>query len=89
MLTGGKFNDQIYSELYFDKDDQDGEKFAAAFNMPRYDAWLKDTCLSLRYDITGNWCAKLEGHLMDGTYMGKTTTDLDWALYAAKLTYSF
>ncbi len=78
-----------YSELYFDKDDHDGEKFAAAFGTPRYDAWLKDACLSLRYDITGNWCAKLEGHLMDGTFMGKTTTDQDWALYAAKLTYSF
>ncbi|MFP4445913.1 MAG: hypothetical protein ACLFPD_06660 [Desulfosudaceae bacterium] len=78
-----------YSELYFDKDDHDGEKFNAAFGAPKYDAWLKDTCLSVRYDFSSNWCAKLEGHLMDGTFMGKTTNDKDWALYAAKLTYSF
>lgn len=31
------------------------------------DAYLKDICLSNRFDITGNWVFKLEGHLMDGS----------------------
>ncbi|ABW67801.1 hypothetical protein [Desulfosudis oleivorans] len=80
-----------YSEFYYDKDDHDGGKYAAKYGLPKYNSWLKDTCLSARYDISPNWCAKIEGHLMDGTYLalGAPAGVDSWELYAAKLTYSF
>ncbi|MFZ5562502.1 MAG: hypothetical protein ACOZBW_00505, partial [Thermodesulfobacteriota bacterium] len=78
-----------YSELYYDKSDHDGEKYAVKFSVPKHNAWLKDACLSVRYDISDNWCAKAEAHLMDGAFMASHADAKDWELYAAKLTYSF
>ncbi|MFZ5562504.1 MAG: hypothetical protein ACOZBW_00515 [Thermodesulfobacteriota bacterium] len=78
-----------YSELYYDKSDHGGDKFKVKFGRPNYDSWLKDICLSARYDISANWCAKVEAHLMDGTFLGYSATAKNWELYAAKLTYSF
>lgn len=79
-----------YSELYFDKHDKNGNDFAITFpDKPEWGAWLKDICLSARYDIAPNWCAKIEGHIMDGTFMALDDEARDWYLYAAKVTYSF
>lgn len=64
-----------YSVYYADIDDRDGDKNEAgtAATNPRkangyqdHDAWLKDLCLSMRFDITDNWVFKIEGHAMDG-----------------------
>lgn len=89
-----------YSEYYPNEDDKDGEdRPAKGLGQPET-GWLKDTCLTLRFDITENWVAKLEGHLMDGAAVifrednplptdGSERYEEDWMLYAAKLTYSF
>ncbi|ABW67803.1 hypothetical protein [Desulfosudis oleivorans] len=78
-----------YSELYYDKSDHDGDTYAAKFGVAKHNAWLKDTCLSARYDFSANWCAKIEAHLMDGGFMASGADAKNWELYAAKLTYSF
>jgi hypothetical protein len=79
-----------YSKMYFDKHDKNGHDFAVTFpDKPEWGAWLKDICLSARYDIAHNWCAKIEGHIMDGTFMALDDEARDWYLYAAKVTYSF
>lgn len=91
-----------YSEYYPDKDDKDGDDYVkkdmAGFGVHDYDAWLKDACLSTRFDINEYWIIKLEGHIMDGaaTLMkdqnmvdGKLATEEDWYLLAAKMTFNF
>jgi hypothetical protein len=79
-----------YSEMYYDKHDKDGDDFVQTYpDKPRWGAWLKDTCLSARYDFSRNWCAKIEGHIMDGTFMALEDVARDWNLYAAKVTYNF
>ena len=78
-----------YSVLYFDKEDRNGIEYEQTFGLPGYDAWLKEACLSVRYDFSSNWCAKIEAHLMDGAFMAPGAEAEDWALYAAKVTYSF
>lgn len=105
-----RFNDWFelgayYSEYYADKDDKDGDENEVP-GSPRekagyndYDAWLKDTCITTRFDITDNWVFKLEGHMMNGAAIlmkdintgddGKLDTEEDWYLLAAKVTFSF
>lgn len=94
-----------YSEYYRDKDDKDGDKaLAAGLVDQKYAMYLKDLCLSARFDITPNWIFKLEGHLMEGTALlyssddntvtlgdGTVQTDYekDWFMTAAKVSYSF
>jgi len=78
-----------YSETYYDKSDHSGDKFKAKFGRPEYDSWNKDICLSARYDISPNSCAKVEGHLIDGAYLAYSANARYWEMYAAKLTYSF
>jgi hypothetical protein len=78
-----------YSELYYDKSDHNGREYEKTYNKPDYNAWLKDICLSARYDFSPSWCGKLEAHLMDGSFFSMSSKRKDWALYAAKVTYSF
>ena len=79
-----------YSEVYYDKSDHGGQEYAQRFGLQEdYEGWLKDWCLSVRYDFSPNWCAKIEGHLMDGIFWTYSGSARDWALYAAKVTYSF
>jgi hypothetical protein len=92
-----------YSVYYADRDDKDGERNETEINRRSagyqdHDAWLKDLCLSFRFDINQNWVFKLEGHKMDGAAIlmkeinyvdGKLQTEDDWYLGAAKLTFSF
>jgi len=91
-----------YSEYYPDEDDKDGK---IRVNEKKIDdeyhrGWLKDTCMTMRFDINENWVAKLEGHSMDGAAVllgadnpvstdGSERYERYWMLYAAKLTYSF
>ena len=79
-----------YSEIYYDKSDHGGQEYAQKFGREDFfDSWLKDFCLSTRYDFSTNWCGKIEVHLMDGTFMTVSGTAEDWELYTAKVTYSF
>ncbi len=96
-----------YSEYYPDTDDKEGKKRIAIKKLDNEECrgYLKDTCMTLRFDINENWVLKLEGHMMRGaaSLLGAdnpTPTDkypLDgseryepnWFLGAAKVTYSF
>ncbi len=81
-----------YSEAYPDRHDKDGDDAEAA-GKNDFEAWLKDTCISLRFDIGTNWIVKLEQHFMDGAaYHNPADNDSynrHWGLTAAKVTYMF
>lgn len=83
-----------YSVYYPDKDDKSGNGFVGK-GLKAYSAWLKDSCLSLRFDVLDNWVVKLEGHLMNGTAVmmngnnPENQKKEDWTLFAAKATFSF
>jgi hypothetical protein len=94
-----RFKDWLESEMYYsvyypDKDDKTGANINTSIT-PRYSAWLKDTCLAFRFDITDNWVFKLESHLMDGTAVMRhennpnASMKQNWALFGAKMTFSF
>ncbi|MBW1893437.1 MAG: hypothetical protein JRI91_07065 [Deltaproteobacteria bacterium] len=91
-----------YSEYYPDEDDKNGKIRVDSKKLDNeyHRGWLKDTCMTMRFDINENWVAKLEGHSMDGAAIllgadnpmptdGSERYDKYWMLYAAKLTYSF
>jgi hypothetical protein len=92
-----------YSEYYRNKDDRDGDERVEPGKFPsepKHRAWLKDACLTTRFDINENWVFKLEGHMMNGTAVilgadnpqptdGTLRYEEDWYLGAAKITYSF
>ena len=100
-----------YAEYYADEDDKDGDKRAAEYvasggltGVPptvKFNRWLKDTCLTTRFDLSANWLFKLEGHVMNGTALlynddgnvdatgMKIDYDEDWYMVAAKITFSF
>jgi len=92
-----------YSEYYRNDDDRDGKKRVSPDKFPsepEHRAWLKDACLTTRFDINENWVFKLEGHMMNGTAVilgadnppptdGTLQYEEDWYLGAAKITYSF
>ena len=81
-----------YSVSYLDKDDRDGDSFAAQ-ELPRAMAWIKDTAVFGRFDVTDNWIFKVEGHHIDGLHRwvvaSPTETDDTGFLFAAKVTFSF
>jgi hypothetical protein len=93
-----------YSEYYANKDDKDGNKAVEEgiiVDGQQFAKWLKDTCVTARFDLTPNWLLKLETHYMDGAVLmlsddGNLTPDglattyqRYWMLYTAKLSYSF
>lgn len=82
-----------YSVYYPNRKDKHGHAQAALGN-PDFKAWQKDTCLSLRFDLTPNWLCKLEGHHINGVaqifdYDDPGELVKVWSLYAAKVTCSF
>ncbi len=90
----------IYHSVYYrDKDDKHGYELKEAYGLPEEKAWLKDTCLSLRFDLNLNWSAKLESHIMNGAGIMLDADNLnddgipeyeeDWVLYAVKVSYVF
>ena len=90
-----------YSEYYRDKDDKDGDKAVDTGIVDQdYAMYLKDLCLSARFDLTPNWIFKMEGHKMNGAALlyssddnlaanGKTNYEEDWYMFAGKVSYSF
>jgi hypothetical protein len=92
-----RFNDWFqlagyYSEAYPDKNDKDGDDKAAA-GKNDFEAWLKDYCVTLRFDVADNWILKLEQHFMNGAAYHNPVDNDDynqhWNLTAAKVTYMF
>lgn len=60
-----------YSVYYADIDDKNGKNnknnpVRSSAGYKDHDAWLKDACVSLKFDISENWVFKLEGHAMNG-----------------------
>lgn len=91
------FEAGIYHSVYYaDKNDRNGKGYT-----PSHSAWQKDSCLSLRFDISNNWVMKFEGHYIDGTAILLKTHNMinfdlnnldmesEWMLFGIKLTYSF
>ncbi len=84
-----------YSVAYYNKDDKDGELDRPDGSGEPWgaQAWLKDECVSARFDINEHWTLKLEHHSMDGLYTVNPdddgNTDKNWHLYAAKMTLRF
>ncbi len=85
-----------YSDYCTDIDDRGGEKLKKR-GEPAAVRWLRDACLSARFDVNDYWLFKLEGHVMRGldevdwkvsTPAGETP-DEGWYLFAAKVTYNF
>ncbi len=72
-----------YSVLYYDMDEKEdiGDEL-----------YLKQTAVSLKFNINEHWTLKLEGHSMNGYYFADSVDDSahkNWPLYAIKLTFSF
>lgn len=90
-----------YSVYYANKSDKSGsERVAKGLDTEKYRAWLKDWCLTTRFDVTENWIFKIEGHKMNGAAIllgadnppvptGEDRYKEDWYLYAAKVSYNF
>jgi hypothetical protein len=84
----------MYSEYYNNTHDKDGKTLNATHGYPKYNAWLKDTTLTARFDILENLIIKAEGHFMNGTDIMLTADNPDgtrenWFLFGCKVTYSF
>ncbi|PIE70465.1 MAG: hypothetical protein CSA22_07870 [Deltaproteobacteria bacterium] len=98
-----------YAEYYSDKDDKDGSQRLSNPELPAgqtdYRSWLKDACLTARFDLAASWLLKLEGHAMNGaalllssddntrfnadTGLNEIDFDENWLLLMAKVTYAF
>ena len=88
-----------YSQQYNNTDDRDGAS-PRDYN-PSHRAWLKDICLTTRFDINEYLSLKLEGHAFKGTDSlfpienqpgdGEEWFDAgeNWQMFAAKITYTF
>lgn len=85
----------LYSVSYYDGDDKSGRKNfnkAPSELLLQSDAYSKDLCLGVRYDINAHWLIKFETHFINGTLMvvGDPMNDKEnWMFYAAKITFSF
>ena len=83
-----------YSDYSNNRHDRDGRIIEANLRYPRYEAWLKDTTISARFDVYDHWVIKAEGHLMNGADImlradNPDGVDQHWFLFACKVTYSF
>jgi hypothetical protein len=83
-----------YSEYYNSSEDKKGEQLTIDTGLPSYNAWLKDTTLTARFDLGERLVVKVEGHFMNGTDImlavdNPDGMDEDWMLFGAKVTYNF
>ena len=80
-----------YSVFWGDRDDKDGSQMVTQ-GRPTWAAWQKDLALTLRFDITKGFIAKLEGHIVDGTaqlIIEPATAEQDWSYLVARVSYTF
>jgi hypothetical protein len=57
-----------------------------------WNAWQKDTALTLRFDPLPNLVLKVEGHLEEGTWLLSETSGnerKEWYIFATKATVTF
>ncbi|RJP77588.1 MAG: hypothetical protein C4522_15070 [Desulfobacteraceae bacterium] len=83
-----------YSDWNTNVRDRHGKDFEALQgNRHREERWMRDTCLTTRFDLNENWIFKLEGHYMNGLddvdFGNDPDPDPHWYLFASKLSYSF
>jgi hypothetical protein len=87
-----------YSDWNTNVRDRHGKDYAllSTPEKPRFrqERWLRDTCLTTRFDLNENWIFKLEGHYMSGLddiddFNNDPDPDPHWFLFASKLSYSF
>ena len=96
-----RFNDYIetglyYSCLYDNGWDKAGDRFEN-IDEKRYQGFLKDLALSVRFDMNQNWTFKIENHWMDGTAFLMEINNPEkrknlgryWHMFAAKMTFHF
>ncbi len=56
-----------YDAYYADKNDRDGQLFAAATRLPGFTRYAKDWTVGLRFDVTPQFMLRAEVHRVDGT----------------------
>jgi len=83
-----------YSVFYYDRNDKDGNLFAAAFGQPNFVGWQKDWTVSARFDLSEYITIKLETHFIDGAanmfqFENPQGLERDSVLYAAKCSFNF
>ncbi len=81
-----RFTDWLEVGTYYSENIADNDADGAANE-------LNDIALSFRFDVNEYWTIKLEGHSMDG-FNGvdaneNGTSEEDWSLFLAKVSYSF
>jgi hypothetical protein len=79
-----------YDVTYPDVDDKEGQSRSSN----KFLSWQKDLDVSLRYDITTNWLAKVDVHFMNGLTSIVGTSDVqnpqeDWMMFVFKNTFFF
>lgn len=82
-----------YHETYGDRNNRDGMSLVnVGYVANDWNAWQKDTALTLRFDPVPNVVLKVEGHYDQGTWLLSETSGSekkDWYIFATKATVSF
>jgi hypothetical protein len=82
-----------YHETYADRHHRSGSGLVAAGYVDNpWNAWQKDTALTLRFDPVPHLVLKVEGHLEEGTWLIAETSGAEkknWFIFATKATVTF
>lgn len=82
-----------YHETYADRNNRSGSRLVASGYVDNpWNAWQKDTALTLRFDPVPHLVFKVEGHLEEGTWLIAETTGAEkknWFIFATKATVTF
>jgi hypothetical protein len=83
-----------YDVLIWDRDDPDGEKFAALTGTPTHRRFAKDWTVGLRWDVLPSFMLQAEYHHVDGTGWLSELENPDgferrWDLFAVMASYRF
>jgi hypothetical protein len=85
-----------YDVLYTDRDDRNGNSFAAATGRPAHNRFAKDWTVGLRWNVTSDFMLRAEYHRVDGTAWlpllenpNLASTVQQWNLFAVLASYRF
>jgi hypothetical protein len=82
-----------YHETYADRHHRDGSVLVASGYVANpWNAWQKDTALTVRFDPMPHLVLKLEGHLEEGTWLLSETSGAEkknWFIFVSKATVTF
>jgi hypothetical protein len=83
-----------YDVLIWDRDDPDGEEFAALTGIPAHRRFAKDWTVGLRWDLLPSFMLQAEYHRVDGTGWLSELENPDgferrWDLFAVMASYRF